>query len=95
MLNLPHGPPLTFIHDYWKNHNFDYTDLCQQSDLSAFQYHLGCHGFSFKEQASFNFMAAVTVCSDFGAQENKVTVSIFPPSTCHEVMGLVTMILVF
>ena len=27
---------LTFIHDYWKNHSFDYTDLCQQSDVSAF-----------------------------------------------------------
>ena len=26
--------------------------------------------FSSEEQASFNFMAAVTVCSDFGAQEN-------------------------
>ena len=25
-----------------------------------------------KEQASFNFMAAVTSCSDFGAKENKV-----------------------
>ena len=25
-----------------------------------------------KEQASFNFMAAVTIGSDFGAQENKV-----------------------
>ena len=31
-----------------------------------------CHGFSSKEQASFNFMAVVTICSDFGAQENKV-----------------------
>ena len=30
-----------------------------------------CHCFSSKEQASFNFMAAVTICSDFGAQENK------------------------
>ena len=27
---------------------------------------------SSKEQASFNFMAAVTICSDFGAQKNKV-----------------------
>ena len=28
---------------------------------------------------SFNFMATVTICSDFGAQENKsVTVSMFP-----------------
>ena len=25
-----------------------------------------------KEQVSFNFMAVVTVCSDFGAQENKI-----------------------
>ena len=30
------------------------------------------HSFSSKEQVSFNFMAAVTVSSDFGAQENKV-----------------------
>ena len=25
----------TSIHDYWKNHSFDYTDLCWQSDVSA------------------------------------------------------------
>ena len=37
---------------------------------------------------SFNFMAAVTICSDFGAQERKfVTVSIVYPAICHEVMG--------
>ena len=30
------------------------------------------HSFSSKEQASFNFMAAVPICSDSGAQENKV-----------------------
>ena len=33
--------------------------------------------FSSKEQVSFNFMAAVTICSDFGAQENK-SLSLFP-----------------
>ena len=27
---------------------------------------------SSKEQASFHFVAAVTICSDFGAQENKI-----------------------
>ena len=26
-LSLLYGPPLIPIHDYWKNHNFDYTDL--------------------------------------------------------------------
>ena len=29
-------PTLTFIHDYWKKHGFDYMDLCGQSDASAF-----------------------------------------------------------
>ena len=31
------------------------------------------HNFFSKEQASFHFMAAVTIISDFGAQENKVS----------------------
>ena len=35
-LSLLYGPTLTFIHDYWKNHGFDYMDLCQQNDLSSF-----------------------------------------------------------
>ena len=26
----------TYIHDCWKNRSFDYMDLCQQSDFSAF-----------------------------------------------------------
>ena len=44
--------------------------------------------FSSKEQASLNFMAAVTVCSHFGAQENKVCHCFhFSPSIFHEVMG--------
>ena len=27
---------LTSVQDYWKNHSFDHTDLCWQSDVSAF-----------------------------------------------------------
>ena len=34
------------------------------------------HSFSSKKQASFNFMAAVTICSDFGAPQNSL--SLFP-----------------
>ena len=30
------GPALTSIHDFCKNHSFDYLDLCQQSDVSTF-----------------------------------------------------------
>ena len=32
------SPTLTFIHDYWKNHSLDETDLCWQSNISAFEY---------------------------------------------------------
>ena len=35
-LRLLCGPALTSTHDYWKNHNFGYLDLCQQSDVSTF-----------------------------------------------------------
>ena len=31
-----------------------------------------CHSFPSNKQASFNFMAAVTVRSDFGVQEKKI-----------------------
>ena len=34
--SLLYGPALTSIHDYWKNHSFDFTDLCWQSNVSAF-----------------------------------------------------------
>ena len=29
MLSFLYGPTLTFIHDYWKKHTFNYTDLCR------------------------------------------------------------------
>ena len=49
-------------------------ELCWQSNVSAFYYAVYvCHSFSSKEEVSFNFMAAVTICNDFGAQEDKVT----------------------
>ena len=35
-LSLYYGPALTPVHDYWRNHTFDYTDLCWQSDVSSF-----------------------------------------------------------
>ena len=36
MLSLLYGSTLTSIHDYWKNHSFDYMDLRRQSEGSAF-----------------------------------------------------------
>ena len=36
VLRLLYGPNLTSVHDYWKNHSFNYKELCWQSDVSAF-----------------------------------------------------------
>ena len=74
-----YGPILTPTHDYWKNHSFDYMDhqfvgkvmSLLLTTLSRFV------SFSSKEQACFNFMVVVTVCSSFGAQEQKF-LSLFP-----------------
>ena len=37
-LSFLYSPTLTSIHDYRKNHSLDWTDLCWQSNVSAFQY---------------------------------------------------------
>ena len=68
-----------------KNHSFDYTDLCQRSlcflrhlkslCLCFLIHCLGGLGFviAFLPRSKcLNFMAAVIVRSDFGAQENKI-----------------------
>ena len=34
LLSLLYGPTLTSIHDYWKNQNFDYMDLCVSKVMS-------------------------------------------------------------
>ena len=36
VLSFLHSPILTSIHDHWKNHNLDQTDLYWQSNASAF-----------------------------------------------------------
>ena len=36
VLSFLYSPTLTSIHDYWKNHSFDWTDLCWQSNVSGF-----------------------------------------------------------
>ena len=62
-----YGPTLTSIHDHWKNNSFVGKMMSLLSNmLSRFAH------FSSKEQVSFNVMVAVTIHSDFGAQENKV-----------------------
>ena len=88
------------IHTWYRvNHSFDYVIkviignwcLCFFNMLFRFD-----HSFSSKEQASFNFMGAVTIHSDPGAQENQIChCSHFPhPTICHKVLRPDAMILV-
>ena len=55
-----------------RKHSFDYIDFCQQSDVFAFNTLSRFASFPSREQASFNFMAEVTIRSDFWAHEMKI-----------------------
>ena len=91
--SLLYGPALTSVHDQWKNHRFDYMNLCLQclnilmSVLFSMLSRI-CQSFSSRVQTSLNFVAVVTVYSDFGAQENKIChgFHFFPSCVCHEMM---------
>ena len=67
VLSFLYGPTLTSIHDYWKNHSFDYTDLCLLFNMLS-RFFIAF----FPRSKCLNFMAAVTICNVFGAQENKI-----------------------
>ena len=71
VLSLLYGPTLTSVHDYWKNHSFNYTDLCWQIDVSVFILNKFSRLLidSLPGASVFYFHVAITVCSDFGAQE--------------------------
>ena len=44
VLSHTYGPTLTSVHYYWRNHSFDYMDLCWQSNVSGIflQIQLSC-----------------------------------------------------
>ena len=66
------------MHDCWKNDSFDNIDLCQQSNVSAFQHAVEvCNRFPVKKQSFSDFMAAVTIRNDFRVQEEEI-LSPFP-----------------
>ena len=94
VLCLLYGPALTTVRDHWEDHSRDYMDICQQTEVSAFQHIVYvCHSFLAEKQSPSDFMATVTIHSDFRDQKEEIfTVSPFSPSICHEVMGLDAMI---
>ena len=95
MLSLLYGLTLISVHEYWKNHSFDYTDLCQQSDvfntLSRFV-------ITFLPRIKHLLISRLQSLSAVIFKPNKIksaTVSIVSPSICHEVAGLDAMIFIF
>ena len=63
--------------DHWEDHSLDYMDLCWQSNVSVFQHTVEvCHIFPAKKKTS-DFMAAVTIHSDFRALRGNL--SLLPP----------------
>ena len=73
VLSFLYSPTLTSLHGYWKIIDLTrWTSLSKTMSLLFNMLSKLVNSFSSKEQASFNFMAAVTICSDFGAHENKV-----------------------
>ena len=61
--------------------------------LCVLKYCLGLSQLSFQGQVSFNFMTAVSICSDFGDQEKKISLLLLFPYL--ELKGRDAMILVF
>ena len=78
-----------------KSYLWLYGSLLSKWCLCFLIHSLGCHCFSSKEQASFNFVATITICSDFTAQEDKMRYFHFFPIYLHEMMGPDAMILIF
>ena len=90
-----YGPALTTVHDHWEDHSLDYTDLRWRSNVSAFQHCLGLSSFLAKKQLCSDFMVAITVHHDSGAQEEEICHYFHIFSYLHAVMGLDAMILGF
>ena len=65
VLSFLYGPTLTFIHDYWKNHSLTRQTFVSKVMSLLFNMLSRLVITSSKEQASFNFMATVPICSDF------------------------------
>ena len=94
-----YGPTLTSIHDYWENHSFEQTDLCQKVLSLCFNM-LSKMVIVFLPRSKHLLILILWLQSSSAVilepkKIKSVTVSIVSPSICHEVMGPDAMILVF
>ena len=97
VLSLLYGPTLTSIHDYWKNHSFDYMDLFFGKVMSLLFNMLSRLVIAFLPRSKHLLILWLQSPSAVILEPRttkSVTVSTVSPSICHEVMVLDAMILV-
>ena len=78
-------PALTCVHDYWKEHSLDYTDLCRQSDVFAFNT-LSRFVTAFQPRSNrllISWLQSPSTVTLEPRKRKSVTASTFPPSICH------------
>ena len=89
---------LTSLHDYWKNHGFNYKDLCRQKRNLCFVNILSRFVIGFLPRSKHLLISWLQSLSKVILEPKKlksVTLSIVSPSIYHEVMGPDAKILVF
>ena len=89
-LSFLDSPTLISIPDYWKNHSFDYADLCWQSDISSFFHMLSRFVIAYLPRSKRLLISWLQSPSAVILEPPKIktlTVSIVSPSIFHEVMG--------
>ena len=83
-------------HNHWEDHSLDYTDLCRQRNVSAFQ--LSRFVLTLLPRSKrllISWLQSPSAVILELKKRKSVTTSIFSPSICHKVMGLDAMIFVF
>ena len=91
-----YGPTLTSIHDYWKNHTFDWMDFVGKVMSLLFNM-LSRLVIAFLPRNKHLLISWLQSPSAviLESQKKSVTVSIVSPSICHEVTGPDAMISFF
>ena len=92
-----YGSTLTSVHDYWKNHSFDYMDTCWKVITLLFDT-LSRFVIVFVIRSKHLLISWVQSPSTVNLEPKKiksVTVSVVSPSICYEMMGPDAVILSF
>ena len=86
---------LSHPYNYWKHCGFDYLDLCQQSDVFAFEYAVYVCPLSWSKCLLISWLQPPSAVIWEPKKRKSVTASTFSPSVFHEVMEQDAMILDF